>query len=118
MVAVDKHRRVADRLRETARELEADGLEVVVMDVMAFLRNTHTPFDVIFVDPPHATADYESLFAALDTSGVAGPAAFVYLEFSTSRSSTFATPDPWICHRTSRAGHLTYQLWRRPERSD
>lgn len=118
VVAVEKHRRVADQLHESARELEADGLEVVVMDVMAFLRIPRPPFDVIFADPPHATADYESLFAALDASGLAGPAAFVYLEFSTPRSSTLSTPDPWICHRTSRAGHLTYQLWRRGERPD
>lgn len=118
VVAVEKYRRVADQLRESARELEADGLEVVVMDVMAFLRTTRPPFDIIFADPPHAAADYESLFAALDASGLAGRSAFVYLEFATARSSTFATPDSWICHRTSRAGHLTYQLWRRPERSD
>lgn len=118
VVAVEKHRRVAEQLRESARELEADGLEVVVMDVMAFLRTPRPPFDVIFADPPHATADYQSLFAALDASGLAGPAAFVYLEFSTSRASTFSSPDGWVCHRTSRAGHLTYQLWRRADRPD
>jgi len=113
LVAVDSSRLVAAQLRESARQLGAEGLEVVAMDVPGFLNTAHRdPFDVVFLDPPYAGADYEGLCAALDAAGLVGPDGFVYLEFSTPRSSTFAAPDGWKRHRSSRAGHLTYQLWR------
>lgn len=113
VVAVDSHRAVADRLRESGRQLEAGDLEVVVADAARFLDTTRTgPFDIIFMDPPHASADYDALCAALDAGDLARKHAFVYLEFSTSRVETFSPPARWTCHRSSRAGHLTYQLWR------
>lgn len=114
VVAVESHRTVADGLRESARQLEADGLEVVVMDVMRYLGTTRLrPFDIVYIDPPHATADYDALCAALEAGGLAGGGAFIYLEFSTPRAATFTAPDQWSRHRSSRAGHLSYQLWRR-----
>lgn len=119
VVAVESHRRVADQLRESGRQLAADGFEVVVMDVLSFLgTNRPGPFDVVFIDPPHAAADYDAICAALDAGGLAGGNAFVYLEFTNPRAAEFSAPARWTCHRSSRAGHLTYQLWRRAEGPD
>lgn len=119
LVAVESHRTVAEALRESGRQLEAGGFEVVVMDVMSFLGATRPrPFDIVFMDPPHATADYEALCAALAAGGLAGDGAFVYLEFPTTRAATFTAPEQWSRHRSSRAGHLSYQLWRRAGRPD
>lgn len=114
-VAVESHRLVADRLRESGRELRAEGFEVVVMDAMRFLRTTPPrPFDVVFVDPPYAAADYDAICAALEAGGHLAKGAFVHVELAASRAPAFSAPDGWTCHRSSRAGHLVYQLWRCP----
>lgn len=119
VVAVESHRRVAEQLRESGRQLEADGFEVVVMDVLSFLGTARPgPFDVVFIDPPHTAADYDAICAALDAAGVLGGNALIYVEFSTPRAAVFSAPAHWTCHRSSRAGHLTYQLWRQAERPD
>lgn len=113
VVAVESHRRVAEQLRESGRQLQADRFEVVATDVLSFLGTSRAgPFDVVFIDPPHAAADYDAICAALDAGGLMGGNAFVYLEFTTPRAAAFPAPARWTCHRSSRAGHLTYQLWR------
>lgn len=118
VTAVDSHRLVVRQLRETARELDAVGYDVVEAEAMNFLgASRDRPFDVIFADPPHADADYEALAQALDASDSIAPKAWIYVEFPTSRVSSLSFSDSWDRYRSSRAGQLTYQLWRR-EASD
>ncbi|HSH41213.1 MAG TPA: 16S rRNA (guanine(966)-N(2))-methyltransferase RsmD [Arenicellales bacterium] len=113
VVAVESNRIAADCLRDSARRLQADGFDVVVADAMRFLDTTRLgPFDVIFIDPPHAAADYDAICAAVGARGLAAPGGFVYLEFPGSRAAVFSPPEGWTRHRSSRGGHLVYQLWR------
>jgi len=113
VVAVESNRVAADCLRDSAQRLEAGGFEVVVADAMRFLDTTRLgPFDMIFIDPPHATADYDAICAAVAARGLAAPGGFVYLEFPSSRAEAFSAPEGWSRHRSSRGGHLTYELWR------
>ena len=114
VTAVESHRVAARQLRETARELNATDFEVVVADAMKFLSSTGArKFDVVFVDPPYAVTDYGKLTAAMDSSGMLSPNAWIYLEFTTSQASGFTAPVSWQQHRSSRAGQSTFQLWRR-----
>jgi 16S rRNA (guanine966-N2)-methyltransferase len=114
VVAVERHRLVAERLRDAARELDAGDFEVVATDVMSFLATARkAPFDIVFVDPPHGSADYVALCEALESSGLVAPDALIYLEFPKSRVSGFHPPAGWTRRRSSRAGHVIYQLWQR-----
>lgn len=114
VVAVESHRFVADRLRASCRELQAGRFEVVVMDAMHYLGvSPPRPFDIVFVDPPYAAADYDAICAALEAGGHLAPDALIHVELATNRASAFSAPDLWTCHRSSRAGQITYQLWRR-----
>ena len=114
VVAVENNPAVAEHLREWGRQLETNGLEVVTMDVMRFLGTTRLrPFHIVFIDPPHASTDYDALCEALEAGGLAVPGALVYLEVSTPRAADGSAPYGWSRHRSSRAGHLTYELWRR-----
>jgi len=116
VTAVDCHRRVADRLRATAAELGAEGYHVVATDAEAFLAGGGAgPFDLVFIDPPHATADYDRVCERLETGDLMRLNALVYLEFSTPRASTFNPPSSWQPYRSSRAGGVTFQLWRRSD---
>lgn len=121
VVAVDSGRRVAAALRDAAAGLGAgpEQFEVVAMEADAFLRRPRGgPFDLVYVDPPHATADYNALCAGLEAGGLLAPDALVYLEFATGRAASFSPPGGWNRYRTSRAGGLTYQLWRRASQID
>ena len=54
VVMVERDRRVAEALREAARELDAKGADVVVADALAFLARDTASYDLVFVDPPYA----------------------------------------------------------------
>lgn len=113
VVAVDNQRAVTEHLRETCRLLQVPGMEVVDGDGPAFLRTARArPFDLVFLDPPHADADYGRICGALHDSGLLRPAALVYLEFPTRRTPEIAVPESWQGHRSAKAGDLTFQLWR------
>src|SRR6187399_2662816 len=55
VVMVEKDRKVAEALRESARELGAGDLDVVNADALAWLAGARDRFDVAFVDPPYAS---------------------------------------------------------------
>lgn len=117
---VENNPLVAAGLRDTARELNAVGFEVVVVDAMAFLNaGGRGPYDIVFIDPPYAFAGHGAVCSALDASGLMAPNAIVYVEFPARPAPRFEAPDAWECHRAARAGHVAYQLWRRkPEAMD
>lgn len=114
LVAVENDRVIAAQIRDTAGELGAAGFELVVSEAEAFLGTAATPpFDLVFIDPPHAAADYDALCGRLEASALLREHAFVYVEHSKRRAAAFAPPFAWECHRSAQAGYITYQLWRR-----
>lgn len=114
-IAVERNQGVANRIRESGRTLKAADLEVIVSDALRFLETAAThPFDIVFVDPPHAGADYERLCATLDSDCLMASTGFVYLELASRRAVAFSGPPAWERYRASQAGQLSYQLWRRP----
>lgn len=116
VVAVDSDRRVGRALRAAAEQLEAGPFSVVSADAIAFLARPHAgPFDLVFLDPPHASQDYERYCSLVSADAVLAPAGMVYLELATPGTPDFSTPESWTLYRTARAGHLTYQLWQRTD---
>jgi len=114
VTAVDNDPEVVRCLRRNAGELDATGLELVVSDVGAFLdASAGGPFDIVFVDPPHAAADYDELCRRLEASTLPAEEALIYVEHSRRRAGVFHPPDTWQTHRSGRAGDVVYQLWRR-----
>lgn len=111
---VDDNPVIGNHLRDTASELRAEGLDVVVADAMAFLRRGERDlFDVVFVDPPYAYAGYEKLCEVLESGNLLSARAFVYLELSARRSDRLQMPSSWERHRAGRAGEVEFELWRR-----
>jgi 16S rRNA (guanine966-N2)-methyltransferase len=52
---VERDRAVAAGLRESGLALEAEGLEVVENDALAYLKRCTEKFDIAFLDPPYAS---------------------------------------------------------------
>ena len=105
VVMVEKDRKVAEALRESARELGADDLDVVNADALTWLAGARDRFDVAFVDPPYASELAAAALVALPAH--LQPGARVYVE-------TAAPLEPgaaWRVLREDRAGAVRYALY-------
>jgi 16S rRNA (guanine966-N2)-methyltransferase len=105
VVMVERDRAVAGALRESASALEAEALDVVHGDALAYLKRTPEAFDVVFVDPPYASDLAMKTLALLPAHLNAG--ARVYLE----SAAPFALAAPWRTLREDRAGAVRYALF-------
>jgi 16S rRNA (guanine966-N2)-methyltransferase len=104
VVMVEKHPKVLQSLRESARALGAAGVRLVPGDALEFLRDPGARFDVVFLDPPYrlglAGKALELLPRAL------APHARVYVE----DDAPVEPPPGWTVLRRSRAGQVHYHL--------
>jgi len=105
VVMVERDRRVADGLREAARELAAHGAEVVLGDGLAYLERAAEKFDVVFLDPPYASDLAARALAALPPR--MKPRGRVYVETAVPLE---AGPS-WRQLREARAGAVRYALF-------
>ena len=104
VVMIERDRRVAGALRETARALDAQGAEVVEGDALAWLERGQERFDVAFVDPPYASALASAALSRLPPRLT--PGARVYIE----ASEPIVPGEPWRVLREDRAGAVRYGL--------
>jgi len=104
VVMVERDRNVAAGLRASAKALQAEGLEVVEGEALAYLDGSRERFDVAFLDPPYA-----SDLAVRALGKIAprlNPGARVYVE-----SAEPLPPSPaWRALREDRAGAVRYAL--------
>ena len=109
VVMVESDRKVAAALRESARELDAAGVEVVNADALAWLARGGERFDLAFVDPPYASGLAPSALAALPSR--LNPGARVYAE----SARPLEPPTDWRVLREDRAGAVRYALYQLAE---
>jgi 16S rRNA (guanine966-N2)-methyltransferase len=105
VVMVERDRKVAEALRESARSLEASGIEVVDGEAIAYLARARERFDVVFVEPPYASELAAAALAALPPH--LNPGARVYVE----SAMALHAPAPWQALRADRAGAVRYALY-------
>ena len=109
VVLVEKHERAVASLRKQASELGAEQIVVVHADVARWLQGTATPFDIVFLDPPFASADLGELCGRLERGSWLAPGALVYLETRASEE-TPELPAGWQFLRRQKAGQVLYHL--------
>lgn len=105
VVMVERDRAVAQALRTSARELQAEGADVVEGDALRYLAGAGEKFDVAFVDPPYASDLALQALRALPARLNAG--ARVYVE----SALPIAPEPPWRVLREDRAGSVRYALF-------
>ena len=105
VVMVESDREVAGALRESARVLEARGVEVVQSDALKYVERSRDKFDVVFVDPPFASDLAVRAMALLPP--LLNPGARVYVE----SGAALELPAPWHVLRDDRAGAVRYALY-------
>jgi 16S rRNA (guanine966-N2)-methyltransferase len=105
VVMVERDRRVAEALREAARELDAKAAQVVQGEALAFLARDHAAYDIVFLDPPYAS-DLAARALALLPARMK-PHGRVYVE----TAAPLAPGAPWKELREARAGAVRYALF-------
>jgi 16S rRNA (guanine966-N2)-methyltransferase len=104
-VMVESDPEVAAALRESASVLDADGVEIVASDALAYLRRGLEKFDVVFIDPPFASD--LAVRAMAELRDRLRPGARVYVE----SGAALALPEGWRLVREDRAGAVRYALY-------
>jgi 16S rRNA (guanine966-N2)-methyltransferase len=119
-VLVDREPLIGRYLRDTLARLKCSNAEVHTLDALSYLQQIKQPFDLVFLDPPFATAESSDLlpqlFRQLEAPGCLNPTAWIYLECPSSLGAPAAWahwPGHWRLHRSEQAGQVGYHLARR-----
>jgi 16S rRNA (guanine966-N2)-methyltransferase len=107
---VDREPQIGRHITQTLQRLGATTATVQVEDAARFLGRAPRPFDVVFLDPPFASALLQAAFDKLPQGWLA-PDAYIYVECPA------ATPLPplppgWTVYRSKQAGQVGYHLLR------
>jgi 16S rRNA (guanine966-N2)-methyltransferase len=115
VLMIEREPRLVASLRESARRLQADCVELRSGDALALLDPCATgqalggPFDIVFIDPPFAAGLWPGVLRALP--GQLAEQAWIYLESPPDTAP--AVPADWLLHREGRTRDVRYALYRR-----
>ncbi len=107
VLIVERERSACVALEANRAALGATQVKIVRADALDFLRSTPGVYDVIFLDPPFASAPWDMLFELLPAR--LAPRAMVYRE----SGKPDVAPPGWAIHKQGRAGQVNYQLLQR-----
>lgn len=96
-------------LRINGEALQVTAVEVVRANALEFLKNHHSRYDVVFLDPPFADDCWPQLLAGVPA--VLAPGGLVYCE----RAQALDALRGWEVVKSGRAGQVSHQLLKRTE---
>lgn len=112
VTALESNSGAANALRQNARLLATDKLQVVQQDALRWLdQPASQQFSVVFLDPPFAADLHQRCCELLQQHGWLAPKAMIYLESGDSLAK-IALPAQWQLDRHKRAGDVHYGLAR------
>ncbi len=109
VVLIDSDRRCVRSLHQNAAALQAQHLEIRLMNAKTYLRQADKHFDIVFVDPPFKKGLATQTLELLKRSAVLNPDACVYLEVEREFSSE-ALSGSWEIFRQQHSGSRTHLL--------
>ena len=108
---LEMERQVAQQLQKNLATLKATHGKVVNTNTLAFLNQTGTPHDIVFVDPPFRKGLLEETLH-LESNGWLASDALIYVE-SEVENGLPPVPASWDLHREKIAGQVAYRLYQR-----
>ncbi len=109
VVMVDNDSDVVNNLRNTGKQVAAQGLVVIRNQALDYLAGPAEPFDIVFLDPPFHRNLLNGCIQQLEGGGWLTPHAWIYIE-SETRLPEPALPAGWQISRSNRAGQVSYNL--------
>ncbi|WP_039032503.1 16S rRNA (guanine(966)-N(2))-methyltransferase [Leclercia adecarboxylata] len=114
---LEMDRSVAQQLQQNLVTLKAAHARVVNTNSLAFLAQTGTPHDVVFVDPPFRKGLLEETLTLLENNGWLANDALIYVE-SEVENGLPPVPAHWDLHREKVAGQVAYRLYHRQSQGE
>ena len=110
VVMVESNRRAAQSLADNCARLDASACRVVTGEAINYLDRNPALFDVIFVDPPFASALLQPLLPRL--AAHVAPEGMVYVEWGAPVTDALAQlpRHPWRILKQGRAGVVHFAL--------
>lgn len=98
------------QLQRNIATLKTDRLQVVNQDALAYLNQTGTPFDVVFLDPPFRQGLLQQTITLLEENGWLANEAQIYVE-TEKELPLEGIPAHWHLHREKTAGQVSFRLF-------
>lgn len=114
---LEMDRSVSQQLQQNLASLKATHAKVVNTNSLAFLAQTGTPHDVVFVDPPFRKGLLEETLTLLENNGWLADDALIYVE-SEVENGLPPVPAHWELHREKVAGQVAYRLYHRQSQGE
>lgn len=113
VVMLENSREAASALRTNIERLQADNMELVVTDALAWLANEkRQAFDIVFLDPPFSAGLLGKCCRILEDGQCLAEDAKIYIEHALG-DNTFVVPESWQCLKSKTAGQVAYKLFAR-----
>lgn len=109
---VELSRAAVTMLRDNARVLAGDNMDVVRADARHFLQSAPSPMNIVFLDPPFGADLLGTTCDLLERNGWLATDACIYLE-ADKTAGLPALPSGWDLVRRREAGQVVYALARR-----
>ena len=106
---IELNKDAAKQLKQNATTLKADNISVYHQDILSYLQQTPTSFDLVFVDPPFRKNLVKTTLEQLEQGWLADDAV-VYLEME-AETTTPALGDNWELLKEKIAGQVAYRLY-------
>ena len=107
---VDREPQIGRHITQTLQRLGSIGATVQVEDAARFLGRAPSRFDVVFLDPPFASALLQIAFDKLPQGWLADDA-YIYVECPADVPLP-PLPTGWTVYRSKQAGQVGYHLLR------
>ncbi|WP_375276792.1 16S rRNA (guanine(966)-N(2))-methyltransferase RsmD [Pseudoalteromonas marina] len=104
----------AKQLAQNIATLKLQNAQVRHTNSLSFLeqKNSNTPFDLVFVDPPFRKNLAQTSCNLLEINNWLSEEALIYLEVE-SDLNTFKPPSNWLLIKEKKAGQVFYRLYQR-----
>ncbi len=92
-----------NQLKANISALKAENIEAINTDSLAYLKQTGTPFDVVFIDPPFRKGLLDEALQLLEENGWLADNAMIYIE-TEKELQLPELPESWQLYREKNAG--------------
>lgn len=106
---IELNKDAAKQLKQNAITLKADNIVVYHQDILSYLQQKPTSFDLVFVDPPFRKGLVKPTLEQLEKGWLADDAV-VYLEMEAETTAP-ALGDNWQLLKEKIAGQVAYRLY-------
>ncbi len=104
----------AKQIEQNISTLKLENAQVKHTNSLSYLeqKNTNSPFNLVFVDPPFRKNLAQSSCDLLENNQWLSEGALIYVEVETELSS-FSQPDNWLLIKEKKAGQVFCRLYQR-----